>query len=305
MKEGRSGRAFGRCIGLLIAVSILTARAIAQDSSRSVPDFSGIWWHPSLPGIEPLTSGPTSLTNRIRRKEDGASDYNALVGDHTNPILQPWAADVVKKNGELSIAGVVYPNPANQCWPEPGPFIYKNFGLQVLQQPHQVTLLYEQDHEVRRVRMNERHPAQVTPSWYGDSVGYYDGDTLVIDTVGIRSDRPYAMIDLYGTPYTGSLHLIERYRMVDYEAAKEGLDRDAKENFRPPGANIDIDRNYRGQHLQLHFTVQDEGTFTTPWSATITYRRGSNEWPETVCAENTQTYFDKDADVPVADRLDF
>jgi hypothetical protein len=56
--------------------------------------------------------------------------------------------------------------------------------MQMLQQPHQVTFLYNEDHEVRRVRMNEPHPAQATPSWYGDFVGHYEGDTLVIDTVG-------------------------------------------------------------------------------------------------------------------------
>jgi hypothetical protein len=48
--------------------------------------------------------------------------------------------------------------------------------------------------------MNHPHPAQPTPSWYGDSVGHYEGDTLVIDTVGTIAKRPFAMVDLYGTP---------------------------------------------------------------------------------------------------------
>ena len=69
----------------------------------------------------------------------------------------------------------------------------------------------------------------MTPSWYGDSVGYYEGDTLVIDPVGVKSDRPLAMLDMYGTPYTQALHVVERYRLLDYEVAKEGLERDAKE----------------------------------------------------------------------------
>ena len=56
----------------------------------------------------------------------------------------------------------------------------------MLQQPDKITIIYSEDHEVRRVRMNEPHPAQVTPSWHGDSVGHYEGDTLVIDTVGSR-----------------------------------------------------------------------------------------------------------------------
>jgi hypothetical protein len=272
----------------------------ATQGAASIPDFSGIWWHPSLPGFEPPASGPGPVTNRSRR--DGISDYNQLVGDYTNPILKPEAAEVVKKHGELSLAGVTYPNPANQCWPEPVPFIYKNFGLQILQQPDRLTMLYEQDHEIRHVRMNQPHPIQVTPSWYGDSVGHYEGDTLVIDTVGTRTDRPFAMIDLYGTPYTRALHVVERYRLLDYEDAKEGLDRDAKENLRPGGI---MDRNYRGKYLQLLFTVEDEGVFTTPWSATITFGRGTDQWPETVCAENIHQYYRKDSEVPTADKPDF
>jgi hypothetical protein len=274
---------------------------VGSAGTATIPDFSGIWWHPSLPGFEPPASGPGPVTNRSRR--NGVSDYGQLVGDYTNPILKPAAAETVKKHGDLSLAGVTYPNPANQCWPEPVPFIYKNFGLQILQQPDKITMLYEQDHEFRHVRMNQPHPAQPTPSWYGDSVGHYEGDTLVIDTVGTIAERPFAMVDLYGTPYTPALHVVERYRLLDYEAAKEGLERDAKENFRPGGA---IDRNYRGKHLQLVFTVEDDGVFTTPWTATITYGRGSDEWPETVCAENIhQYYFNTDSKVPTADRPDF
>jgi hypothetical protein len=269
--------------------------------AASIPDFSGVWRHPSLPGFEPPASGPGPVTNRSRR--NGVSNYDQLVGDYTNPILKPHAAEIVKKFGEISLAHVTYPSPANQCWPEPVPYIYKNFGMQMLQQPHQITIIYDEDHEFRRVRMNQPHPAQVTPSWHGDSVGHYDGDTLVIDTVGTRTDRPFAMIDLYGTPYTKALHVVERYRLLDYEAAKDGLERDAKENFRPP---VDIDRSYRGKYLQIHFTVEDEGVFTTPWSATITYGRGSGTWQEVVCAENThEYYYNKDSDVPTADKPDF
>jgi hypothetical protein len=273
----------------------------AGPAGASIPDFSGVWWHPSLPGFEPLASGPTSLTNRSRR--NGVSNYDQLVGDYANPILKPQAAEIVKNFGELSINGITFPSPANQCWPEPVPYIYKNFAMLIFQQPDRITIIYDQDHEVRHVRLNEPHPAEVTSSWYGDSVARYEGDTLVIDTVGTKANRPFAMIDLYGTPYTEKLHVVERYRLLDYDDAKEGLDRDAKENQRPA---VGIDRNYRGRHLQIHFTVEDEGVFTTPWSATITYGRGSTEWPETVCAENTQEYYNhKESDVPRADKPDF
>jgi hypothetical protein len=278
------------------------AASSATPGGASIPDFSGIWWHPSLPGFEPPASGPGPVTNRSRRG-NGISNYDQLVGDYTNPILKPATAEIVKKFGELSLKGVTFPSPANQCWPEPVPYIYKNFATQIFQQGDRITIIYEQDHEVRHVRMNQPHPARVTPSWYGDSVGHYEGDTLVIDTVGTRTDRPFAMIDLYGTPYTEKLHVVERYRLLDYDQAKEGLDRDAKENQR---AGVGIDRNFRGKHLQLTFTVEDPDVFTMPWTATITYGRGSNDWPETVCAENIHEYYNnKDSDVPRADKPDF
>src|SRR5215831_13758427 len=70
----------------------------AADGGAPIPDFSGIWWHPSLPGFEPLASGPTSLTNRSRR--NGVSNYDQLVGDFTNPILKPQTAEIVKNFGE-------------------------------------------------------------------------------------------------------------------------------------------------------------------------------------------------------------
>jgi hypothetical protein len=291
-------------VGTLLAAGLAgmaATQGAGPAASEEVPDLSGIWWHPSLPGFEPPASGPGPVTNRSRR--NGVSNYDQLVGDYTNPILKPETAEVVKKFGELSLKGITFPSPANQCWPEPVPYIYKNFALVIFQQSDRLTMIYDQDHEVRHVRMNAPHPEKLAPSWYGDSIGHYDGDTLVIDTVATKTDRPFAMIDLYGTPYTKTLHVVERYRLLDYAAAKEGLDRDAKENQRPP---VGIDRSYRGRHLQLTFTVEDPGVFTMPWTATITYGRGSNEWPETVCAENTHEYYNnKNSEVPTAAKPDF
>ena len=115
----------------------------------------------------------------------GISNYDQLVGDYKNPILQPWAAAVVKRFGEMSLAGITYPNASNQCWPHPMLFVYKLAGMTMFQQPDRVTMLYGGGGEVRRVRLNDSHPSQLKPSWYGDSVGHYEGDTLVI-TSGSR-----------------------------------------------------------------------------------------------------------------------
>jgi hypothetical protein len=274
-------------------------------SAASIPDFSGVWHRWLRPGLGPPASGPGPITNRARI--NGVSNYNRLVGDYTNPILKPEAAEIVKKHGDLSLSGVGYPTPSNQCWPSGVPYIFWNFGLQMLQQKDEITLIYLHDHEVRRVRMNAAHPAEVTPSWYGDSVGHYEGDTLVIDTVGLKTG-PHSMLDMYGTPYSKALHVVERYRLLDYEAAKAGIERDAKINARyPRGLNaIDVDPDYRGKHLQVEITIEDEGVFTTPWSATVTYGRPVGQWLEHVCAENTFEYYNgKDSAVPTALKPDF
>jgi hypothetical protein len=241
------------------------------------------------------------------RLPSGASNFNLLVGDYTNPILRPEAADAVKKFGDISLSGRIYPDPDNMCLQNPVPYIFWNFNVQLLQQPDKVTLIYPHDSDFRLVKLNQPHSATVIPSLHGDSVGHYEGDTLVVDTVGVKLG-PHRMIDRFGTPYTQALHVVERYRLIDYEATKEALERAEKEWPRI-GA---VDPNYRGKGLQLEFTVEDPGVFATPWSATITYGRNANQsWEERVCAENVQydyqyNYFsDKDAHLPTASKPDF
>jgi hypothetical protein len=293
------------------------------NSATSIPDFSRVWYHPAFPWFEPPTSGPGPVTNKSRWPQqpgdasgtvalpplppgvEGVSDYDQLVGDYANPILQPWAAEVVRKHGEMSVAGITYGNPSNQCWPMPMPFIYKQFLVEIIQQPDRVLLVYTAPSvDVRRVRLNDRHPKPLTQSWYGDSVGHYEGDTLVIDTVGVRPDRPYAMVDLFGTPYTKSLHIVERYRLREYDDVKDAIERNKKENWL---FNGDPFTNHRGKFLQLHVTIEDEGVFTTPWTATLTYVPGPPVLPENVCAENLhQYYYDhSDTDAPHVEKPDF
>src|SRR5262249_11960453 len=136
-----------------------------QESVAFKPDFSGMWVHGSIPGFEPLASGPTSLVNRSRRAtaqllrdlavdwvgpgappSNGVSNLLELVGDYTNPILQPWAAEVVKKFGEMSLAGVGFPSPRNQCWPGGLPFVFTSGAILMLQQPDKIAILYNYDH---------------------------------------------------------------------------------------------------------------------------------------------------------------
>jgi hypothetical protein len=308
------------------AIPATTQASSGTKGDASIPDFSGIWAHPFFPGFELPLSGPGPVTNTLRMRQfldnDGrprsraakpllVDHPNQLVGDHMNPILKSNATEIVKKSGELELSGKGHPTPWTECWPAGVPFIFEDVAMQMLQQPEKITIVYSSD--FRQVRMDRPHPPQVTPSWYGDSVGHYEGDTLVIDTVGIKADRPFAMLDLYGTPYTKALHVVERYRLLDYDATKDALERVATKNFRLPPATIgvDVDPDHKGKGLQLHFKVEDEGVFTSPWSATITYRRGLNSrgtdaWSESVCAENPHVYYaGKDADLPTAAKPDF
>src|SRR3954469_16993236 len=293
----------------LLIAGVLAVAAIpgwGREAPATVPDFSGMWAHPSLPGMEPLASGPTSLVNLQRR--NGRSNVLQLVGDYHNPILKPEAAAIVKKRGEESLAHYGFHNPRNQCWPNGVPFVLPTAGMQMFQQSDHITFQYLVDHQVRHVRLNAQHPAKITPSWYGDSVAHYEGDTLVIDTVGIKAG-PFAMVDMYGTPFSPALHVVERYRLIDYADAKAAIERSSKENirFRPGIQSLEFDPDYRGKHLQLQFTVEDEGVFTRPWTATITYSIPLGRWEEHVCAESRRGYFSNGAEaaVPVASKPDF
>jgi hypothetical protein len=279
----------------------------AAQSAISIPDFSGIWAHPYFPGFEPPASGPGPVVNKSRRR-DGVGNPNQFVGDYTNPILKSQAAEVVRKHGEISLAGGTYPTPSNQCWPSGVPYIFFQHGMQMLQLPEKIIFLYLRNHEFRQVRLNQPHPADLTPSWYGDSVGRYEGDTLVVDTTGVKPG-PFAMVDMYGTPFSPALHVVERYRLLDYADAKGAIERNSKENIRFGRGvqSLEFDPEYRGKHLQLQFTVDDEGVFTRPWTATITYSIPVGFWEEHVCAENRLGYFStgREAAVPTANKPDF
>jgi len=291
--------------------------------AASIPDFSRVWTHPAFPWFEPPASGPGPITNLVRwagqgpggaggslalpPSKEGISNYDQLVGDYKSAILQPWAAEVVKRHGELSRTSTV-PNPSNQCQTSPMPFIYKLQNIYMIQHLDRITIAYNgYNNEMRHVRLNATHPSPLKPSWYGDSVGHYEGDTLVIDTVGVKTDRKYAVLDLFGTPYTDKLHIVERYRLRDWDDVKDALERNNKENWLFQG---DVwTRHREGKFLQLHVTIEDEGVFTTPWTATLTYAPGPDQFSESVCAENRVEYYhgvnSKESDVPRADKPDF
>jgi hypothetical protein len=276
-----------------VSPTLGSVSAAGIQSVSSIPDLSGIWGRNFLT-FEPPSSGPGPIVSKLRRP-DGTTIFSA-VGDYTNPILTPQAAEIVKKHGETELSGIANPNRHNQCWPEPTPFILGiQMGMQLIQGKGEVTLLYVGNNLVRRVRMNVPHSMHVTPSWQGESVGHYEGDTLVIDTTG-QKVGPLSMIDRYGTPFSGALHVIERYRLIDGAMARD-LQRKHESTYFGSGGSSpftneygrgDIDADTTKPGLQVEITVDDPGVFTMPWSAVVTYRHVQGTWPEAICAENTQ-----------------
>src|SRR5579871_6981270 len=100
---------------LLVAAlgAAMATPASGQTPAQSIPNLSGVWVHPAL-GFGPQLSGPGPIRNKSRLPS-GASNFNQLVGDYTNPILKPEAAAVVKRLGEISLSGRAFPDPDNQC----------------------------------------------------------------------------------------------------------------------------------------------------------------------------------------------
>jgi hypothetical protein len=303
--------------GSLFLISVaLFAPALAfsahGEETVPVPDFSGQWGR-DMGFFEPPSSGPGPVVNAIRNK-DGSRNLEApccdiplggWVGDDTNPILKPEAAAAVRKFRQLSESGTVIQDLHNSCWPEPPPFsMALHFGVQIVQRKDEVTLMYLLYNTVRHVRLNASHPSNLTPSWSGDSVGHFEGDTLVVDTIGIKV-APYSTVDAFGTPHSEALHVIERYRLIDGRDAAESQQKNgARYRAAPPYGRGPIDQDPNKKGLQVSFTVEDEGVFTTPWSAKVTYRPLFGDWPEAVCAENPH-FEGTHTIVPTAEKPDF
>ena len=290
----------------LMLTAIAAAAFAGPGEAQTVPDLSGTWARMTF-GFEPPSSGPGPLTNLTRTRE-GRSDGNQLVGDHNNPILKPAAAAEVRRQGEISKTGTAFPDPANQCAPQGPPWVLRQQEIRLMQEKDQITILYMLDGHSRRIRLNSTHPVKVTPSWTGDSIGHYEGEALVVDTVGMKVG-PVTMSDQFGSPQSEAMHVVERYRVVPYEEAKAAFDANEKDFGRVDTANgngVFIDFDYRGKGLQLEFKVEDPKIFTMPWGAKVTYLRAGGIWQEQVCAENTREYYDDaDTKIPAAARPDF
>ena len=257
----------------------------AGQSNAPAPSFSwepSVGWigdHPNGPIFEPVPGRVPPVASDpahpfVQNAEGQQASFR--IADLKNPNLKPWAKEAMKKDIDEVLAGKHFAfTPCSSCMPAgvPGFMGYSGvIPIYFIQTPKEVWIIYSGDQQVRRVFLDVQHSANPTPSWYGESVGRYEGDTLVIDTIGL-STRTF--VDLYRTPHTEMLHVVERWRMVN-------------------------DR----KGLEVVFTVDDPGTYDEPWSGMRHYRRVEQAYGEQVCAENNNMPF-FNYHIPVADKPDF
>jgi hypothetical protein len=211
------------------------------------------------------------------------------VADLSNPILQPWARDVLRKRNELVLSGKLIGTPTASCWPKG----VTGFLLSPMTQPmffvqgkQEVVMILTSFNDVRHIHLTDKHSANIKTSWYGESIGHYDGDTLVVDTIGL-DDRTW--MDGFGTPHTKQLHVIERFHLIE-----------------------------DGKVLEANVHVEDPGAFTMPWDAIQRFRQyeaavrkvpierlvqlaSAPEGPlvEMNCADNPNSYFPGTSALPI------
>ena len=299
-----AGRKFAGLMSTAIALSFVS-------DASAAPDLSGIWARNSF-NFEAPSSGPGPLRN-LRRVGPDASrfilggDPVPLVGDYTNPILRPDAAAAVKRWGEFSAAGHDIPDPSNQCADFSPPFMLQmQQRMEILQRQNEIVFIYSGDDQVRHVRLNESHPKNVVASPMGHSIARYEGDALVVDTVGIKL-HDYTRVDRFGTPQSEAMHVIERYRVIDAAAARAAQERHEQTAGRTGGkdGNWPFDPEEK-RGLQIAVTIDDPNVFTTQWSGTLSYRRTFLPWEERVCAENNTDVLHQGFEhVPTAEKPDF
>ncbi len=255
----------------------------AKPGIASVPDFSsgntgwismGGEWIP-LPGSPPpVTFDPAHpyVPNNTGRQP------TFRVANLNNPNLTQFAKDGLKKSNDEVLAGKAMYSRESRCWATGVPVYLLNPAQPTffLQAPEKVVMVWQMDQQIRHVYLNVPHSENPKPSWYGESVGHYEGDTLVVDTIG-QTTRTF--IDNYRTPHSEKLHVVERYHLID-----------------------------GGKTMQAEITIEDPATFIQPLRVIHRWRRVQTTIVESTCAEGEMNNPFKQQDVepiPTASKPDF
>jgi hypothetical protein len=272
---------------LAVLVSVTAIARAADTIPTFSPDDTTSWFPDREAGDDylPPESGPGPVLadpahpyvpNDMMRDTGRQPTYR--IADLSNPILQPWTLASMKKANDEVLGGKVPFNARERCWPPGVPAfdIFRRVApVWMVQAPKEVLMIWPSDQQVRHFYLNVPHSKTVKPSWHGESVAHYEGDSLVVDTIGLN-DKSF--IDYYRTPHTDKLHVVERFRLID-----------------------------GGQKLEIAIQVDDSGAFTMPWRAVqrfVRYRQGP--MVPSACSENNTDFFHYEVyPIPEAAKPDF
>ena len=288
------GRVLSRAL-FATALAAFTGSALSAPAKDSIPELGGrefawnvnFWDYQLEPppgsGHGPMKTDPRYPYNSQIQNgglfRDG--ELTVSIMDTKDPILKPWAAQAIQQtNDELLSGKRKLPfNAQSRCWPGgvPGQLLFLE-PVYFIQTPTDVYILWQRNSIVRRVRLTDKHSPNVKPSWFGDSIGHYEnGDTLVVDTIGIKGGQ-FHYIDNFRTPHSDKLHVVERFTIAP----------DAKS-------------------LTAIVRVEDPDTFNAPLTLKNIWRRNNVSIEESVCADDggVDRYNFNLYPIPVAAKPDF
>ncbi len=222
-------------IYLLLTTALLCTNASFAAAGKPKPDFSGTWARPLPPPDE----------GEGDEGDDAASASELLPTGGMPPLKEPYAQqfkDAMKQHADAAAQGVELVNSSTLCRPEGMPSMMEAvYDLEIVQTPKQVFVLAEYLSQIRRVYLNEKMPAldDISPSYNGHSVGNWEGNTLVIQTKGVRED-----VQLMGIPHSAEMQITERWRLVgpDQIEAKIRID-DPQYLTKPYEYTLDYNRD--------------------------------------------------------------
>jgi hypothetical protein len=277
-----------RLAALGLCAAALGTPAAAQTNGK-IPELgsaSFAWlvirpeWIPPASGLRgPVMPDPE---REHHMNQDGAGQVTVRLGNWRDPVLKPWVAEHMRiSNEEVTSGKRGLPFSAQAtCHPGgvPGQLLYPAEPFYFIQTPKVVYMIWQRDHMVRRIYMTDKHSENLKPSWFGESIGHYEnGDTLVIDTIGLSGRDKQSYIDNFRTKHTEKLHVVERFK---------------------PNAD--------GKGLQVNVTVTDPDAYNEPMHLVLRWRKVPNPLLETVCAENNEDHYNHNLfPIPQASKPDF